>query len=183
MPDVLVYVRGILTGVGQLSTWVGSDNGDRSGALQSESRYINNFIQPQLLKSEINLYLVDGAMVFLILLCWIVINPVDGACPRLAQRLTENQKLAWLRYVTNVWLNTGTLLLLNVVSVRCTSDICTCKLRLVVYLYKGCVCFQKYCCKKQKIFEPITLRHVHMFNSDHPCCLTKCLFMGGGCLK
>ena len=44
MPDVLVYVRGILTGVGQLSTWVGSDNGDRSGALQSESRYINNFI-------------------------------------------------------------------------------------------------------------------------------------------
>ena len=39
MQDVLVYVRGILTGVGQLSTWVGSDNGDRCGVLQSESRY------------------------------------------------------------------------------------------------------------------------------------------------
>ena len=34
MRDVLVYVRGILTGVGQLSTWVGTDNnGDRSGVL------------------------------------------------------------------------------------------------------------------------------------------------------
>ena len=30
--------KGILTGVGQLSTWVGTDNGDRSGVLQSESR-------------------------------------------------------------------------------------------------------------------------------------------------
>ena len=29
MWDVLVYVRGILTGVGQLSTWVGTDNGDK----------------------------------------------------------------------------------------------------------------------------------------------------------
>ena len=179
---MLVYVRGILTGVGQLSTWVGSDNGDRSGALQSESRYKQLYIAPVVKKWDKSLS-SGWRNGFLILLCWIVINPVDGACPRLAQRLTENQKLAWLRYVTNVWLNTGTLLLLNVVSVRCTSDICTCKLRLIVYLYKGCVCFQKYYCKKQKIFEPMTLRHVHMLNSDHPCCLTKCLFMGGGCLK
>ena len=37
MWDVLVYVRGIFTEVGQLSTWVGTDNGDRSGVLQSES--------------------------------------------------------------------------------------------------------------------------------------------------
>ena len=36
---------------------------------------------------------------------------------------------------------------------------------------------------KKKIFEPITLRHVHMFNSDHPWCMTKWLFMGGGSLK
>ena len=36
---MLVYVRGILTGVGQLSMWVGTDNGDRRGVLQSESRY------------------------------------------------------------------------------------------------------------------------------------------------
>ena len=46
MRDMLVYVRGILTGVGQLSTWVGSDNGDRSGALQSESRYKQLYIAP-----------------------------------------------------------------------------------------------------------------------------------------
>ena len=52
----------------------------------------------------------------------------------LQPKLSENQKLAWLRYVTNVCFNTGTLLLLNVVSVRFTSVICTCKLRLVVYL-------------------------------------------------
>ena len=32
-----MYVRGILTGVAQLSTWVGSDNGDRCGVHQSES--------------------------------------------------------------------------------------------------------------------------------------------------
>ena len=83
MRDVLVYVRGILTRVGQLSTWVGTDNGDRSGALQSESRYKQLYIA-QLLKSEINLYLVDGTMVFLVLLCWIVIYPVDGACRHLA---------------------------------------------------------------------------------------------------
>ena len=51
-------------------------------------------------------------------------------------KLSEKQKLACLRYVTNVCLNTGTLLLLNLVSVRCTciSVICTCELRLVVYL-------------------------------------------------
>ena len=52
----------------------------------------------------------------------------------LQPKLSENQKLAWLRYVTNVCFNTGTLLLLNVVSVRFTSVICTCKLRLIVYL-------------------------------------------------
>ena len=54
----------------------------------------------------------------------------------LQPKLSENQKLACLRYVTNVCLNTGTLLLLNLVSVRCTciSVICTCELRLVVYL-------------------------------------------------
>ena len=39
MREMLVYVRGIFTGVRQLSTWVGTDNGDRSGVLQSESRY------------------------------------------------------------------------------------------------------------------------------------------------
>ena len=38
--------RGVLTGVGQLSTWVGTDNGDRSGVLQSESRYKQLYIAP-----------------------------------------------------------------------------------------------------------------------------------------
>ena len=55
MWDVLVYVRGILTGVGQLSTWVGSDNGDRCGVLQSESRYKQ---LAQLLKRWINLFII-----------------------------------------------------------------------------------------------------------------------------
>ena len=53
MPDVLVYVRGILTGVGQLSTYIGTDNGDRSAVLQSESRYKQ---LAQLLKRWINLF-------------------------------------------------------------------------------------------------------------------------------
>ena len=39
MREMLVYVRGILSGVGQLSTCIGTDNGDRRGVLQSESRY------------------------------------------------------------------------------------------------------------------------------------------------
>ena len=41
MREMLVYVRGILTGVEQLSTCIGTghDNGDRRGVLQSESRY------------------------------------------------------------------------------------------------------------------------------------------------
>ena len=55
MWDVLVYVRGILTGVGQLSTWVGSDNGDRCGVLQSESRYKQ---LAQLLKRRTNLFII-----------------------------------------------------------------------------------------------------------------------------
>ena len=53
MQDVLVYVRGILTGVGQLSTYIGTDNGDRSAVLQSESRYKR---LAQLLKRWINLF-------------------------------------------------------------------------------------------------------------------------------
>ena len=57
MRDVLVYVRGILTGVGQLSTWVGSDNGDRCGVLQSESRYMYKQLA-QLLKRWINLFII-----------------------------------------------------------------------------------------------------------------------------
>ena len=55
MRDMLVYVRGILTGVGQLSTWVGTDNGDRSGVLQSESR-CKQLVQ--LLKRWINLFII-----------------------------------------------------------------------------------------------------------------------------
>ena len=53
MREMLVYVRGILTGVGQLSTWVGSDNGDTRGVLQSESRYKQ---LAHLLKRWINLF-------------------------------------------------------------------------------------------------------------------------------
>ena len=55
MQDVLVYVRGILTRVGQLGTWVGTDNGDRSAVLQSESRYKQ---LAQLLKRWINLFII-----------------------------------------------------------------------------------------------------------------------------
>ena len=53
MREMLVYVRGILTGVGQLSTCIGTDNGDRRGVLQSESRYKQ---LAQLLKRWINLF-------------------------------------------------------------------------------------------------------------------------------
>ena len=72
-----MYVRGILTGVGQLSTWVGTDNnGDRSGVL---GKYIAPAVQ------RVDKSLSGGwRNGFLILLCWIVIYPVDGACPHLA---------------------------------------------------------------------------------------------------
>jgi len=55
MRDMLVYVKGILTGVGQSSTWVGTDSGDRSGVLQSEGRYKQ---LAQLLKRWINLFII-----------------------------------------------------------------------------------------------------------------------------
>ena len=56
-----MYVRGILTGVGQLSTWVGTDNGDRSGVLQSESRYkqlahlLKRWINENLISSHVKI--------------------------------------------------------------------------------------------------------------------------------
>ena len=45
--------KGNLTGVGQFSTRVGTDNGDRRGVLQSESRYKQ---LAHLLKRWINLF-------------------------------------------------------------------------------------------------------------------------------
>ena len=55
MRYVLMYVRGILTGVGQLSTRVGTCNADRSGVLQSESRCKQ---LAQLLKRWINFFII-----------------------------------------------------------------------------------------------------------------------------